>query len=111
MLETDENITKQSRSRPCVASCSNHAPWAFGAITVRSRSAVSAESGASSMTIARWKIALEHRGISETRRFTSFGEPMSAFSDLSSRCRGLRGFRTNSTASGVDAPLRLLSTR
>ena len=58
MLETEENITKQSSGRSCVFSCSSHAPCALGAITVRMRSRLSAASGASSMTIARWKTPL-----------------------------------------------------
>ena len=41
MLETDENITKQSRSKSRVDSCSSQAPCALGAITLRIRSRVS----------------------------------------------------------------------
>ena len=56
MLETEEKRTKQSSGMALVFSCSSHAPCAFGAMTVRNRSLVSADSGASSMTIARWKM-------------------------------------------------------
>ena len=58
MLETDENITKQSSAMPSVPSCSSHAPCAFGASTVRIRSRVSEASGASSITIAKWNTPL-----------------------------------------------------
>ena len=111
---SDENMTKQSSGRSRVPWCSSHAPYAFGAMTVAHALAV--ERG-------ERRVVDDHREMEDAaqRLIARRGFPRAVGSRpwpsrrrLARLCTSTprsRRLCTKASASGVAAPLRLLSTR